>query len=99
MQPSVFISYRHADAGGHARLLFDRLRQWFDAGEVFFDVDTFDAGDVFPERIERAIRAAKVVLVVIGPGWLEVLNTRAAGQADRLCSPGSGRRHSEADRR
>ena len=80
MQPSVFISYRHTDTGGHANRLFDRLRYWFDAGEVFFDVDTFDAGDVFPERIERAIRAAKVVLVVIGPGWLEELNTRAAGK-------------------
>ena len=80
MQPSVFISYRRADTGGHANRLFDRLRQWFDAGEVFFDVDAFDAGDVFPERIERAIRAAKVVLVVIGPGWLEELNRRAAGK-------------------
>ena len=78
MQPSVFISYRHTDTGGHAGRLFDRLSRWFDAGEVFFDVDTFDAGDVFPERIERAIRAAKVVLVVIGPGWLDKLNTRAA---------------------
>ena len=80
MQPSVFISYRRADTGGHAGRLFDRLSRWFDAGEVFFDVDTFDAGDVFPERIERAIRAAKVVLVVVGPGWLEELNTRAAGR-------------------
>ena len=80
MQPSVFISYRRADTGGHAGRLFDRLSRWFDAGEVFFDVDTFDAGDVFPERIERAIRAAKVVLVVIGPGWLEELNRRAAGK-------------------
>ena len=80
MQPSVFISYRRADTGGHAGRLFDRLSRWFDAGEVFFDVDTFDAGDVFPERIERAIRAAKVVLVVIGPGWLEELNTRATGK-------------------
>ena len=80
MQPSVFISYRRADTGGHAGRLFDRLSRWFDAGEVFFDVDTFDAGEVFPEGIERAIRAAKVVLVVIGPGWLEDLNTRAAGR-------------------
>ena len=80
MQPSVFISYRHTDTGGHANRLFDRLRYWFDAGELFFDLDTFDAGDVFPERIERAIRAAKVVLVVVGPGWLEELNTRAAGK-------------------
>ena len=80
MQPSVFISYRRADTGGHAGQLFDRLSRWFDAGEVFFDVDTFDAGEVFSEGIEGAIRAAKVVLVVIGPGWLEDLNKRAAGR-------------------
>ena len=78
MSPSIFISYRRSDAGGHAGRLFDRLKSWFDTGEVFFDVDTIDSGDVFPLRIERGLRAARAVLVVIGPTWLDTLNERAA---------------------
>ena len=42
------------------------------------DVETIDSGDVFPARIERSIRAAHAVLVVIGPSWLDTLNERAA---------------------
>ena len=34
-------------------------------------------GDHFPNRIDRAIRSAKVVLVIIGPDWLKTLNVRA----------------------
>ena len=35
-------------------------------------------GKIFPDRIRAGIDAAKVVLVVIGPGWLETLNTRVS---------------------
>ena len=76
MAPSIFISYRRDDAGGHAGRIFDRLRNWFDDNEIFFDVNTLDMGDVFPEHIEEAIHSTKAVLVVIGPDWLEVLNQR-----------------------
>ena len=77
MMPSLFISYRRVDSGGHAGRLFDRLRSWYSKDELFFDVSTIDWGEDFPEKIDRAIRSAKAVLVVIGPGWLEILNERA----------------------
>ena len=77
MMTSIFISYRHKDTGGHAGRIFDRLRQWFPKEELFFDVDSVGMGDDFPEEIDQAIRAAKAVLVVIGPEWLDVLNRRA----------------------
>ncbi len=67
----IFISYRRADAGGHAGRLFDRLRHWFDAEVIFYDLDGIDIGEVFPERIEYAVNHAAVVLVLIGPDWLE----------------------------
>ena len=76
MSPSIFISYRRSDAGGHAGRIFDHLRKWFDDDEIFFDLDAIDTGDVFPERIDDVIRSAKAVLVVIGPDWLAVLNQR-----------------------
>src|SRR5687768_11586846 len=76
MPASIFISYRRADVSGHARLLLDRLMQWFDREEVFYDTATQEAGDVLPERIETAPRSAHVVLALIGPNWLSELNHR-----------------------
>ena len=75
--PSIFISYRRSDSGGHAGRLFDRLRCWFDTNQLFFDVSSIDWGEDFPEEIEQAIRKAKAVLVLIGPDWLENINNRA----------------------
>ena len=43
-----------------------------------------------PEVIDQAIRVAKVVLVVIGPGWLDVLNQRRFGASGGFCTQGSG---------
>ena len=86
MTPSIFISYRHSDAAGHAGRLFDRLRLWFSADDLFFDRHSLDTGDVFPEHIDQAIRGAKVVLVVIGPDWLKTLNDRVTDpEVDFVC--------------
>ena len=79
MTHSIFISYRRVDAGGHAGRLFDRLKQWFDADDVFYDLEGIDTGDTFPQRIRDAVDAASVVLVVIGSDWLTVLNERVTG--------------------
>ena len=78
MAPLIFISYRRADAGGHAGRIFDRLRNSFNPADVFFDQETIQIGDPFPDRIDAAIRSAKVVLVIIGPDWLNTLNAKAA---------------------
>jgi hypothetical protein len=75
---ALFISYRRTDAGGHAGRLFDRLRHWFDAGDVFLDLNGIDAGQAFPAQLDAAVQAAQVVLVVIGPDWLASLNARVA---------------------
>ena len=72
----IFISYRRMDAGGHAGRLFDRLSHWFDADTLFYDLDGIDSGEIFPARIEAAVNAAAVMLVVIGPDWLDSLNLR-----------------------
>ena len=74
MMPSIFISYRQSDNAGYAGRIFDRLRYWFGKDELFFDIDTIEMGDDFPEEIDRAIRAVAAVLVIIGPQWLDLLN-------------------------
>ncbi len=75
----IFISYRRKDTGGHAQNLHDRLCRWFDPQhELFFDADSIESGTVFPQVIRQALDEACVVLVLIGPGWLEELNRRSA---------------------
>ena len=41
-------------------------------------MNSVETGDDFPQYIDQAIREVKVVLVVIGPEWLDVLNQRVA---------------------
>ena len=74
---AIFLSYRRADAEGHAGRLWDRLRLWFDPEALFYDQGRIDSGDVFPEEIKQALDAAKVVLVLIAPGWQRILAERA----------------------
>jgi hypothetical protein len=74
---AVFISYRRNDAG-HAKSLFDRLEPWFEPGALFYDQDSIDPGQPFPQRLADGIAAARAVLVVMGPGWLDEINRRAA---------------------
>jgi cytidine deaminase len=83
----VFVSYRRDDAGGHAGRLVARLRQLLGSGTIFFDERSISAGTDFENEIRRAIRDCRVVLVVIGPGWLELQNERGQrrlGSADDL---------------
>jgi hypothetical protein len=76
MPASIFISHRRSDIGGHARALYERLLQWFDREQVFYDTDPREAGAVLPQHIEAAVRSARLVLVLIGPSWLSELNHR-----------------------
>jgi len=71
MRPgSVFICYRRSDMEfAEARqVVIEKLH-----GEktVFRDLSTIEPGEPFPDRLEQALDAARLVLVVMGPGWLE----------------------------
>lgn len=46
-------------------------------GAVFRDQSAIEPGDAFPARIEKAIRDAAVVLVLIGSGWLELRSAKS----------------------
>ena len=69
--PAIFLSYRRSDSVGAAGRLFDRLAEHFGADQVFRDIDSIEAGENFEESVRDALRLATVVLVVIGPRWLE----------------------------
>jgi hypothetical protein len=76
MSELIFISYRRKEAGGHALHLFSQLKRWFGDDAVFYDQDSIDLGEVFPERLAQAVQEAAVVLALIGPDWLEEIQRR-----------------------
>lgn len=65
----LFFSYRRDDAAGWAGRLFDSLSESFDSGNIFIDVDSIPAGEVFGEAIRRSILDADVILAIIGKKW------------------------------
>jgi TIR domain len=67
----IFISYRREDTMSATGRLSERLRERFGPDEVFRDLDTIAAGTEFSQAIADAIRAAKVVLVMVGREWLD----------------------------
>jgi hypothetical protein len=72
VQPlKIFISYRHKDAADGAARLRDGLKDHF-GGHVFLDIDDIPVGGEIHERIKAGVANADVLLVVIGPRWLEV---------------------------
>src|SRR5512142_3533958 len=84
-EPSIFLSYRRSDAGGHARALHGYLSGRFGAERIFFDRDTIESGDSFPERLRQGVEGCAVLLALIGPDWLD---TKDSAGARRLDDPG-----------
>ena len=70
-QPRVFISYRRSDSSGHAGRIYDALCHRFGRDSIFFDVDSIAPGRDFVHALEDTLDQATVVLVVIGPGWVD----------------------------
>src|SRR5919109_3250094 len=67
----LFVSYRHDDVPAYSGRLADRLVSRFGEDGIFLDIDAIDPGLDFRIVLRQAIEACDVVLVVIGPGWLE----------------------------
>lgn len=69
---SIFVSYRIKDTLQVADRLAVELRRVFGQDQVFFDRQTIEPGEIWPGRIEDAVKEAKVVLVLNGKQWLMV---------------------------
>ncbi|MEO8278622.1 MAG: CHASE2 domain-containing protein [Ideonella sp.] len=76
---NIFISYRRDDSSVHARLLYKELLGYFDAEEVFMDIQDIGYGDDFAGLIDQHLEQAEVVLVVIGPHWVDLIEQRLRG--------------------
>ncbi len=78
----IFLSYRRRDSQSATGRLADRLTAHFGAARVFLDHDSIVSGDDFAEAIRRAIGTSVVVLVVIGPDWLDARNAEGRRRLD-----------------
>ena len=77
---SIFVSYRIKDTLQAADRLAVELRRAFGKDQVFFDRRTIEPGEIWPGRIEDAVKEAKVVLVLIGKQWLTVQDEHGYGR-------------------
>lgn len=67
----IFISYRREDAQHAAGRLFSELTRTVPSDRVFMDIDNMPFGVDFVEVLEEKVSACKVLLAVIGSGWLD----------------------------
>lgn len=70
---NIFIGYRRDD-GGHARALYEKLLDWYDADQVFLDHESINPGEKFTDALENAIADCTVFFAVIGQHWLSEKN-------------------------
>ena len=78
MATVLFVSYRRTDSRSATGRLCDHLRShgWDDAGvgkKMFIDIDDIPPGADFRAVVHDALRRCDLVLVVIGPGWLDAI--------------------------
>jgi hypothetical protein len=69
---TTFLSYRRRDSREATRAIFAALAGEFGSQHVFRDVDSIPAGVDFRAVIEDEIVRSDVMLVVIGPQWLQL---------------------------
>lgn len=83
---AFFLSYRRDQSGFIARSLRTALAARIGGKNVFLDEKTIPPGQPFPKQITQAIIGCSVMLVIIGPYWLNVRDGESGGR--RLDQPG-----------
>jgi hypothetical protein len=81
MPQKIFISYRREDTAANALGIGQYLENEFGRKNVFIDVD-MRAGTKFPVVLEQRLAECKVMLVLIGPDWLNALDEKGGRRLD-----------------
>jgi hypothetical protein len=85
MISGIFISYRRSDSKSDARSICQHLEKAFSKRKVFIDVDSIRPSDNFQSVLKNELKKCNIMVVVIGPRWLELL--RSSGPTDSETSP------------
>ncbi len=80
--PNIFISYRRDDAPANARLVYERLREWFGEGNSFMDVEQIALGDDWKHVLDLRVTRCDALLAVIGPHWLTAASSDGRRRLD-----------------
>jgi hypothetical protein len=73
MAGKIFVNYRREDDPGFVHAIFQRLEAEFGRQQLFMDVEGYiNAGDDFVSILDGQVAECAVLLVVIGPRWLEI---------------------------
>jgi hypothetical protein len=81
MPHKIFISYRRQDSGANVLGIGQYLEHEFGRKNVFIDVD-MRAGTKFPQVLEERLAECKVMLVLIGPNWLDAIDEHGRRRLD-----------------
>jgi TIR domain len=91
MAGKIFISYRRDDDPSAAARVNDALGQRFGKANLFIDVDNLFAGQRFDKELENALSLCDVLIVIMGPRWLELLKAKSSsGERDYVREEISG---------
>ncbi len=72
------MSYRTAYTRDFAARVADHLRIRLEGrARIFRCVEEMQPGEPFPKRLREEVKGSAVVLVVIGPRWLQEMKLRA----------------------
>ncbi|MEO8281680.1 MAG: toll/interleukin-1 receptor domain-containing protein [Ideonella sp.] len=82
MAGGIFVSYRRDDARQAAGRLADDLAQHFGTASIFRDIEGIELGVDFVEALNRALEACVVMLVLIGPRWLDIRDAKGQRRLD-----------------
>ncbi len=85
MNDGIFISYRRSDSQHAAGRLADALVREFGDRHIFRDIEDIEAGADFIDTLDGALASCAIMLVVIGPQWLELRDAQSG--ARRLDEP------------
>src|SRR5271156_1947983 len=81
MPQKIFISYRREDSAANALGIGQYLEHEFGRKSVFIDVD-MRAGAKFPQVLEERLATCKVMLVLIGPRWVNAEDDQGQRRLD-----------------
>lgn len=82
MAGGIFVSYRRDDTRQAAGRLADDLADHFGSPHIFRDIEGIDPGVEFAQALNQALETCAVMLVLIGPKWLDICDAQGRRRLD-----------------